>query len=319
MKLGVCSQALYHLPFDEALAAAAEMGFETIELPVDHGSPFVDLDEALAGDWRRILEMVGEAGLELSCLSNHQEGQLLLGPALDLQHVFSGSTHEQSAWASERMKKTAELAATMGIETVVGFTGCEDYSRWFPWPLEDGYEQMHDRFRQVMMPLLDAFQAREIAFAHECHPKQFAYNLETAILALELVDDHAAFGFNLDPANLVLAGMEPVHFIAELGHRIRHVHAKDAELVSHHGGRSGLHANGPWNRPGRGFRFRVSGWGDLNWRQLISALQMADYRGVLSVEHEDPTMSQREGLQQAYAHLEPLILRDPRPGGPRWW
>ena len=69
-----------------------------------------------------------------------------------------------------------------------------------------------------------------------------------------LVDQHPALAFNFDPANLMLAGMDPVVFIVELGARIRHVHAKDGERVEH-ARRSGLLAHGAWDRPGRGFRF----------------------------------------------------------------
>jgi sugar phosphate isomerase/epimerase len=130
-------------------------------------------------------------------------------------------------------------------------------------------------------------------------------------MTLELVDGHPALGFNFDPANLLLAGMEPADFVAELGTRIRHVHAKDGQSVRRNAARSGLLAHGPWDRPGRGFRFRVPGWGDLDWRDLITELQLAGYRGVLSVEHEDPTMGRLEGLRQARRHLEPLLLRDP--------
>ena len=71
------------------------------------------------------------------------------------------------------------------------------------------------------------------------------------------------------------------------------------------------------DRPGRGFRFRVPGWGDLDWRELITELQLAGYGGVLSIEHEDPTMSRRDGLAQAVAHLGPLLLQDPPE--PKWW
>ena len=319
MKLGVCAQVLYHLPFERALTQAAELGFEAIELPVDAHNPFVDLDEALAGGHERIAAAVRAAGLEVSALSNHQEGQLLLGPhGEDTDGIFRGSAGEKTRHAQERLGKTAELACRMGVTVVCGFTGCEDYSRWFPWPLEDGYERMGPRFRETLMPVLDRFAAAGVRFAHECHPRQFAYNLETAQLALALVDQHPSLGFNLDPANLLLAGMDPVVFAAELGPRILHAHAKDGELVPHHAARSGLLAHGPWGRRGRGFRFRVPGWGDVPWRRLITELQMAGYRGVLAVEHEDPTMSPREGLVQAQRFLAPLILREPAPEK-RWW
>lgn len=319
MRLGVCAQALYHLPFERALAEAAELGFEAIELPVDTGSPFVDLERALAGEGERLARAVAGAGLAISALSNHQEGQLLLGPhGEDTDGIFRGTPEEKSRRARERMLDTAELARRLGVGVVCGFTGCEDYSRWFPWPLEDGYERMGPRFREALLPVLDGFGERGVRFALECHPRQFAYNLDTARLALSLVGDHDALCFNLDPANLLLAGMDPVAFAAELGGRVVHVHAKDGELVAGNAARSGLLAHGPWHRPGRGFRFRVAGWGDIPWRRLLTELHLAGYTGVLAVEHEDPTMSPREGLVQAARFLGPLLLRDPVPER-RWW
>ena len=94
MKLGVCAQVFYPprpaaspaspasrgQGLEAALSLAAELGFEAIELPVDSRSPFIDLDDALAGEHERITSAVRRAGLEISALSNHQEGQLLLGP-----------------------------------------------------------------------------------------------------------------------------------------------------------------------------------------------------------------------------------------------
>ncbi|MEJ7598833.1 MAG: sugar phosphate isomerase/epimerase family protein [Kofleriaceae bacterium] len=324
MKLGVCIQAFYPLgrgldAFEQALGQAAALGFESIELPVDARSPFIDLEDAIAGGHVRIARAVRAAGLTISALSNHQEGQLLLGPhGRDTDPMFAGSAEHKVRFAHDRMVRTADLAQRLEVDIVCGFTGCEDYSRWFPWPVEDAYDQMCAPFRAALLPLLDQYATRGIRFAHECHPRQFAYNLETAQLALATVDQHPAFGFNFDPANLLLAGMDPVVFVAELGSRIVHAHAKDGELVSHHAGRSGLLAHGAPHRRDRGFRFRIPGWGDLSWRRLISELQLAGYRGVLSVEHEDPTMSPREGLVQAVRHLAPLILRDPAPTE-RWW
>lgn len=318
MRLGVCAQVLYHQTLDEALGTAARMGFEAIELPVDARSPLVDLDAAVAGDWRRIARLVRDAGLTISALSNHQEGQLLLGPhGIDTDSIHSGDADEKIRYATRRLEQTAKLAEHLGVGVVCGFTGCEDYSRWFPWPVENAYERMGATFRERVLPLLDTYARHNVRFAHECHPRQFAYNLETATLALELVDRHPALGFNFDPANLVLAGMDPVVFVAELGERILHVHAKDAELVSHQAGRSGLLAHGAWDRRDRGFRFRVPGWGDLDWKRLISELRQAGYDGVLAVEHEDPIIGRMEGLQKAHAYLSPLVLREPP--APRWW
>lgn len=319
MKLGVCLQALYHLPFREALRQAAELGFEAVELPVDARSPFVDLDGAVQGGWRRIRAEVRDAGLEISALSNHQEGQLLLGPyGEDTDAVFAGDAGAKACYAARRLRQTAELAEQLGVGVVCGFTGCDEWSRWFPWPLADGYERMASRFRDRLLPVLDGFAAHGVRFAHECHPRQFAYNLETAVWALRLVDGHPAFGFNFDPANLCMAGMDPLCFVAELGERILHVHAKDFEAVQGNVARSGLLAHGSWARRDRGVRFRVPGWGDIPWRRVISELQMAGYSGVLAVEHEDPVLDRIEGLAMAIRFLQPLVPHHPAPGE-CWW
>lgn len=318
MKLGLCAQVLSHLPFERALRSAAELGVRAIELPVDASSPFVRLDEALEGGWRRIAAEVRAAGLTISALSNHREGQLLLGPHhADTDAIHPGQPDDKARFAARRLELTAALAERLEVPVVCGFTGCDDYSRWFPWPAGDGYERMAPIFRERLLPVLDAFARHGVTFAHECHPKQFAYNVETAAWALRLVGEHPAFGFNLDPANLMVAGVDPVVFVVELGRRIRHVHAKDGERVRHAVDRSGLLAHGAWDRPGRGFRFRVPGWGDLDWRRLLTELHVAGYDGVIAIEHEDPTMGRLDGVRQAVRHLEPLLLHDPIEAP--WW
>ena len=320
MRLGVCAQVLYDKPLDAALRHAAELGFEAVELPVDAGSPFVELDAVLAETTliAGIQAAFDAAGLEISALSNHQEGMLLLGPhGEDTDPIFAGTPEQKVEHGIRRLVASAELARRLGVGIVIGFTGCADYSRWFPWPLTDGYERMAPDFRERILPVLDACADRAVRFALECHPRQFAYNLETALWAVELVDGHPALAFNLDPANLLLAGVEPAAFVAELGDRIVHVHAKDGQRVPHRVGRSGLLAHGDWGRPDRGFRFRVPGWGEIDWRLLLTELQLAGYDGVLSIEHEDPTMSREEGLRQAVQFLGPLLFRE-KPGS-RFW
>jgi sugar phosphate isomerase/epimerase len=50
---------------------------------------------------------------------------------------------------------------------------------------------------------------------------------------------------------------------------------------------------------------------------MISALRLAGYDSVLSIEHEDAVASIHEGLQSCVNFLSPLILREP-PVQP-WW
>lgn len=319
MRLGVCPQPFYRRPFAEALDAIAAAGLAGLELPLDGGSPFVTAERLLTdAGAEALLGELQQRGLALSAVSIHQEGQLLLGPHhADTDAVLAGTPAEKVAFASQRLKRAADVAQRLGLDTVVGFVGCEDYTRFFPWPASDGWQRMLPTFRERMLPILDHYAARGVRFAQEPHPKQIVYNLETAQESVALFDGHEAWGFNLDPANLALAGMDPVVFVDELGARIWHVHGKDAELVAHHAARSGLLAHGAWDRPGRGFRFRVPGWGGLDWKRLITALIVADYDGWIAIEHEDPTFGPRDGIDKAIATLRPLLPTEPRQE--RWW
>ncbi len=108
-----------------------------------------------------------------------------------------------------------------------------------------------------------------------------------------------------------------VAFIQALGDRIYHVHVKDGEIVKHNVGRSGMFAHGDWQRIDRGFRFRIPGWGDVPWKRVITELRLVNYDYVLSLEHEDATMSRQDGVTKAYNFLKPLIIEKPFEG--RWW
>lgn len=318
MRLALCPQPLYRESLDQALRLAAELGVRAIELPLDASNPWIDAEQLAAGDCDRLLSALADHGIRLSAVSVHQDGQLLFGPHhRDTDRICPGSAGDKVAFATARIRRAAQIANQLGVDVVVGFVGCEDYTRFFPWPAEDGWEAMLPTFRERLMPLLDELHSLGIVFAQEPHPKQMVYNIETALESVETLEGHPAWGFNLDPANLLLAGVDPVVFVAELGERVRHVHAKDGELVAHHARRSGLLAHGPWDRKDRGFRFRIPGWGDVDWRRLISELILADYQGYLAIEHEDPLFAPVDGLRKAVATLQPLLPDGPR--AERWW
>jgi sugar phosphate isomerase/epimerase len=318
MKLSLCPQPFYKLGLESALEKMAELGIDAFELPVDRHSPLVDLDKLTSRAAAAFRRKVESFGLAISAVSNHQEGQLLLGPHhKDTDPIFKGTAREKTAFAARRLERTARLAADLEVNVVVGFVGCEDYTRFFPWPDPKGWEAMAPLFQQRVGKLLDRFDKLGVNFGHEPHPKQFVYNTETALESIKLLKRHKRWGFNLDPANLLLAGVDPVLFVQELKGRIFHVHAKDGELVPHNARRSGLLAHGPWDRIDRGFRFRIPGWGDISWKRLISELRLTGYDGYLAVENEDPVFNPMDGLKKAVAELKPLLPEGSRKE--RWW
>jgi len=52
---------------------------------------------------------------------------LVLGPHhSDTDIIFMGTPEEKIKYGIERMKKTAQAAAALGVKIVTGFCGCED-------------------------------------------------------------------------------------------------------------------------------------------------------------------------------------------------
>lgn len=318
MHLGLYFAVFNHLELNDALEKAAALGCHALELSAHTGGRF-DVDEMRrSGKGKSVRDAVAKAGLRISAVNMSADGQLVLGPHhADTDAVLKGTPEEKIAYGTRRMVSAVELAHDLEIPVVTGFTGCEDYSRWFPWPDPDAWERMEPAFVERWDPILSRFDELGVRFAMECHPKQIVYNTETAVRSVELLGSHPSWRFNLDPANLMLAGVDPVVFAATLGERVANVHAKDGEIVAHNAARSGLLAHGAWDRPDRGFRFRVAGWGDVRWKALITELALQGYDGPLVIEHEDPTMGPMDGVEKAARFLEPLIIREPFPG--RWW
>lgn len=321
MKLGLFSALFQDRPLENVLRLAAELGYEAIELPVWRGGSHVDLDAVLRDGGQTLRRLVTSFGLQISALSNGREGHLILGPhdwTVDKWAPVSGAT-ERVRYGTERLIRTAEAAAALEVPVVVGFVGSPVWDKWYNYPStnEQAYEQGWTLFAERVTPVLDAFARLGVRLAQEVHPTEIAYNLETAERAVAILGGRPEFGFNFDPSHLVWQGIDPVVFIKRLGGRIYHAHAKDGEVQADEVRRSGVLSGGSWTRPDRGFRFRVPGWGGVDWRRVISALAAAGYDYVLSFEHEDPVMSPEDGCEKAIAFLRPLIIKKPLTQA--WW
>ena len=259
--------------------------------------------------------MVSSYGMIISALSNHTEGQIVLGPyGKDTDAIFKGTKEEKIKFGTERMIKTAQAANVLEVPVVNGFIGCENFGRFFPFPYSQGWSDMEVEFAERWGKILDKFAEYGIKFAHEPHPNQLVYDIETALRSVELMGGRKEWGFNFDPANLIYLGIDVENFIDELGDRIYHVHAKDGELVSHNVKRSGVIPQGDWQKLGRGFRFRIPGWGSVPWKKVITELSLVGYDYVMSYEHEDVTMSRQDGITKTISYLKPLVIENPYEG-----
>ncbi len=321
MKIGIFTALFGDWPLEKVAAYVAGLGYETVELPAWAGNRHFDLADALAGGGRRVRKLLADHGLAISALDHGIAGQLTMGPHDSSTDDWApGMTPaEKVAYATEQIVQTARAASEMEVPVVVGLIGSHVWDKWYVFPPanERLYQEGLAVFAERWNGILDQMKRYGVRWALEVHPTGIAYNIETAQAALAALGNRPEIGFNFDPSHLVWQLIDPVVFIKTFAGRILHCHAKDGELQEDEIRRSGVIPTGSWTRPDRGFRFRVPGWGQVDWRRVMTALVSAGYDSVISFEHEDPVMSPEDGAEKAIAFLKPLVIR--KPLQKVWW
>jgi sugar phosphate isomerase/epimerase len=322
MKLGVFTVLFSELGFEPMLDRVAALGLDAVELGTGNypGNAHCDPDVLLAdvGKRRALLDAIDERGLVISSLSCH-------GNPLHPDKAFALESHE--TW-----RKTARLAVELGVDVVTCFSGCPGDGpgarapNWVTcaWPPEYG-ETLDWQWNEVAIPYwqAEAAFARETGLAKialEAHPGFLVYNPETVLRLREAAGPE--IGANFDPSHFVWQGIDPLVAVRTLGQAgaIFHVHAKDVYLD-----RANISVNGVLDTKHygrfaeRSWSFRSVGYGqdEKFWRDFVSALRIAGYDGVLSIEHEDGLASIDEGLAKAVEVLQRVLLRELP--GEMWW
>jgi sugar phosphate isomerase/epimerase len=98
------------------------------------------------------------------------------------------------------------------------------------------------------------------------------------------------------------------------------VHAKDVALDAQNVAVNGVIDTKSYRRMNdRAWLFRSVGYGhdELEWKRIVSALRLAGYDYVMSIEHEDALASVDEGLRAAVDLLARVVLTEPP--AVAWW
>ena len=299
------------LPLATMAEKAASFGYDGLELACwgDHFDPVKGAADKAYCDARHAL--LGEHGLQCWAISNHLVGQAVCDPidgrhkSIVPPHVWGdGEAEGVRQRAAEEMKATARAAANLGVPVVNGFTGSSIWHKLYFFPptgekdVKAGFEDFADRWG----PIFDVFQEEGVKFALEVHPSEIAYDIYTAERALEAVGHHPAFGFNFDPSHLIWQGMDPARFIDRFPDRIFHVHMKDT-VTRLDGTSSILSSHLGFGDSRRGWDFRSVGRGDVNFEEIIRALNRCGYDGPLSVEWEDSGMDREHGAAESCEYV----------------
>lgn len=295
------------LPLAELVPLAAAMGYDGLELACwgDH----FEVDRALSDDayCAGQLDLLAQHNLKCFAISNHLVGQAVCD-RIDERHKAivperiwgDGDPEGVRTRAAEEMRATAKAAKALGVSVVNGFTGSSVWPLLYFFPpttdamIDAGYNDFADRWE----PILDTFDETGVRFALEVHPTEIAYDIPTTWRAIQAVNGHPAFGINIDPSHLVWQGVDPVRFIDTFAQRIFHVHVKDVQRTPN-GDASILGSHLPFGDPRRAWDFRTPGRGEVDFEEIIRALNRARYNGPLSVEWEDPGMDRVHGAGEA--------------------
>jgi sugar phosphate isomerase/epimerase len=226
-------------------------------------------------------------------------------------------------------EQTVKLARALGVERVITFSGCPGgdpsatQPNWVvaPWPPEF-LEMLEWQWRERVIPYWQRASAfcrdRGIRVAIEMHPNFVVYNPETMLKLRQIAPD--IIGCNFDPSHMFWQGIDPAVAIRELGDAIYHCHAKDCRLDARNIALNGvLDVKKYTEEARRSWIFRTVGYGNdaWVWKGIVSALRLAGYDHVLSIEHEDSLMSSAEGLRKAVAFLKGVVISE-APGQAYW-
>jgi sugar phosphate isomerase/epimerase len=308
MRIGMVTDSLGHLPLDDLLRTAAELGIEMLEFPCGNWSsaPHVKLDAMLESAHVRaeFLAKLRDHGLALSAL-NCSGNPLHPGEP--------GKRHQVVT------SKTIRLAGMLGVDRVVLMSGCpggpgDANANWVTtaWPPEAA-RVLAWQWDEVLIPywkglVAEAKHAGVSKLCLELHGQQNVYNVATLFRLRDAVGP--VVGANFDPSHLFWMGADPLAATRALAPVIYHVHAKDTRIDTGIASVNSLIDTTPTELlPERSWNYVTLGYGhDLRWwREFCTLLRLVGYDDVLSIEHEDQMLPPPEGVRRSVELLQAVI------------
>ncbi|MEI9413744.1 sugar phosphate isomerase/epimerase family protein [Mesorhizobium sp. Cs1321R2N1] len=309
MKIGMITDSLGDLSFDEMLRASAELGLQTLEFACGNWSsaPHIDLQAMLANAATRkeFVAKIRDHGLTIAAF-NCSGNPLHPGPQGKVHHSVT--------------QDTIRLAGLMEIDRVVMMSGLpggpgDANPNWIitDWPPECLKIQRYQWEERIIPYWRDLVAFSNNAGIHklclELHGHQAVYNVQTLFKLRDAVGE--TVGANYDPSHPLWMGADPIAAIRALGSTIYYVHAKDTRIEPITAAIDGtldprppnLYAERAWNYITLGY-----GHGETWWRQFCTALKQVGYDDVLSIEHEDMMLTPMEGMRKSVALLRNVAI-----------
>jgi sugar phosphate isomerase/epimerase len=305
------------LPLEVVAQKAMGFGYDGLELACwgDHFDTGRAQEKKYCDERHSLL---ARHGLKTWAISSHLVGQAVCDQidsrhqAILPPHVWgNGKPEDVRKRAAEEMMRTAHAAQNLGVKLVNGFTGSKIWGWLYSFPpvsdaqIEDGFADFAARWN----PILDEFKRCKVRFALEVHPTEIAFDTASAARALKAIGNRPEFGFNYDPSHLGYQGVDYVKFIRTFPERIFHCHMKDVWWGHGDGSVGVFGGHVSFADPRRYWDFRSLGHGDINFEEIIVALNDINYQGPLSVEWEDSRMDREHGANEAAAFVNKIDFK----------
>ncbi len=273
---------------DQMVEVASQIGFDALELQANSwGDPPPSTVTAAKTRCAGARDRLQEAGITVTALG------------------FYGNHITTKPGALRK-----QFAAVMNVGDVLGCSVIASLVGRLPdTPIADHMTA----FKKVFGPIAKMAEDRGFKIAFEnwsgfggypFRGTNIAYRPEAWDLMFNAVDSDA-LGIEYDPSHLHFQMIDYVKLVGKYGEKIHHVHAKDTEIFRDRLQENGVFSSGWW-------RFRVPGWGEINWVRFLAALNDVGYDGGIAIEHEDSVFSGdrfEEGLELGYNTLAPLMVR----------
>ena len=272
---------------DSNLEFARAEGFTSMQLRLDPNK----LDDAAIA---AIKEKVQRAGIYVSSL------------AMDGNHIDPDPARRERQ--NQATVKVIELAGKLGVANIGGQSG-----KIAGQSMEKQVDEIVRVYTEKYFPACERSKVRIL-----WEPWAGGPNIATSPVAWEALfkafHDSPHLGLQFDPSHLVWQFMDPVQAARDFADRIYDVHLKDTEILWHVLRRAGIQPvnNAKW------WRFRVPGYGSVDWKGFFSVLADAGYTGALNIENEDEfyypgydqgnfTEQFKRGFRVAHEFLKTLV------------